>query len=164
MADSPTATSSGPLPITCWAGPAVFIAVAITVLAFFWWFLSSPSAEPEDQALQVETLREQLAPVGKMLVTKAEPGTGVANVIVGGEAVYQSACAVCHATGIAGAPQLGDQELWRDRAAAGVEALYGNAINGFQGATGVMPPRGGNAALNKAEVRSAVDYMLAALQ
>ena len=164
MADSPTATSFGPLPITCWAGPAVFIAVAITVLAFFWWFLSSPSAAPEDQALQVETLREQLAPVGKMRVAKAEPGTGAANVTVGGEAVYQSACAVCHAAGIAGAPQLGDQELWRDRAAAGAEALYGNAINGFQGTTGVMPPRGGNAALNEAEVRAAVDYMLAALQ
>jgi len=164
VADSPTATSLGPLPITCWAGPAVFIAVAITVLAFFWWFLSSPSAAPEDQALQVETLREQLAPVGKMLVTKAEPGAGAANVTVGGEAVYQSACAVCHAAGIAGAPQLGDQELWRDRAAAGAEALYGNAINGFQGATGIMPPRGGNAALGEAQVRAAVDYMLAALE
>ena len=99
-----------------------------------------------------------------MLVTKAEAQVSTANVSVDGEAVYQSACAVCHATGIAGAPQLGDQELWRDRAAAGAEALYGNAINGFQGTTGVMPPRGGNAALNEAEVRAAVDYMLAALQ
>ncbi|MBP80833.1 MAG: cytochrome c5 family protein [Acidiferrobacteraceae bacterium] len=162
--DSPTANSLGRLPIPIWAGPGVFITVALAVLVFFWWFLSSPAAGPENQALQEKTLREQLAPVGKMLVTKAGAQVNTANVSVDGEAVYQSACAVCHATGIAGAPQLGDQDLWRGRVAAGPQALYGNAINGFQGATGIMPPRGGNAALGEAQVRAAVDYMLAALE
>jgi c(7)-type cytochrome triheme protein len=74
-----------------------------------------------------------------------------------GKSVYQATCAACHATGIAGAPKLGDQTAWAARVKAGNAALYGNAIKG----KGAMPAKGGNAALPDAEVKSAVDFMLA---
>lgn len=86
---------------------------------------------------------------------------GAATKAAGGEGVYNSACVACHGTGIAGAPKAGDKAAWAARAAQGKETLYQHAVAGFQGKAGVMPAKGGNSALSDADVKSAVDYMLA---
>lgn len=70
---------------------------------------------------------------------------------------YAAACAICHREGVLNAPRLDDAAAWAPRLAAGTAALYANAIGGKGG----MPPRGGNPNLTDAEVRSAVDYMVA---
>ncbi len=77
-----------------------------------------------------------------------------------GVATYQKACALCHDAGIGGAPTLGDADAWSDREARGLQALVDNAINGYQGEAGVMPPKGGFLALSDEEVEAAVSYML----
>jgi len=77
-----------------------------------------------------------------------------------GKAVYDQACMACHAQGVAGAPKFGDAEAWAPRIEQGMETLYENSINGFQGETGVMPPKGGFANLSDEEVKAAVDYMV----
>ena len=74
-----------------------------------------------------------------------------------GKSVYESACAGCHASGVLGAPRLGNNEDWAARLKSGVNALYRNA---FQGTAKGMPPKGGRVDLPDAEVRAAVDYML----
>lgn len=74
-----------------------------------------------------------------------------------GRLVYQAVCAVCHTSGLAGAPKLGDAGAWAPRARGGTGPVYANAIKG----RGAMPPKGGNASLSDADVRSAVDFMLA---
>ena len=81
-----------------------------------------------------------------------------------GQQVYQSTCVACHDAGIAGAPKLGDKSQWAKHIAKGRDALYASAVNGVQGSTGAMPPKGGNPALSNAEVRAAVDYMVARLK
>jgi cytochrome c5 len=68
---------------------------------------------------------------------------------------------VCHGAGIAGAPKVGDKAAWAPRIAEGSNVLHQHALQGFQGKSGVMPPRGGNNALSDAEVTAAVDYMAA---
>ena len=78
-----------------------------------------------------------------------------------GEKVYSESCQSCHAEGIAGAPKIGDKAAWADRIAQGMETLNSNSINGFTGKTGMMPARGGNAALSDDEVKAAVEYMVA---
>ena len=77
-----------------------------------------------------------------------------------GQGVYMNFCTSCHASGIAGAPKVGDKSAWAERSAKGTETLVQNAINGYQGRTGFMPARGGNSALTDEEVSSAVLYML----
>ena len=47
------------------------------------------------------------------------------------------------------------------RLAKGAKVLYANALNGVSSSIGVMPAKGGNAALSDAEVKSAVEYILA---
>ncbi len=79
-----------------------------------------------------------------------------------GEAVYNSGCAACHATGVAGAPKVGDKAAWTDRITQDVATTYSNAINGFQGKDGVMPPKGGFMNLSDDDIKAAVDFMLTA--
>ena len=78
-----------------------------------------------------------------------------------GQAVYEKTCFVCHMTGAAGAPKLGDSAAWGDRIAKGADALYTSALNGT--AKG-MPPKGGNAALSEEEIKATVDFMISQVQ
>lgn len=81
-----------------------------------------------------------------------------------GEAAYNRTCFACHGAGVAGAPKLGDQANWSPRVAQGTETLYKHAIEGFQGQTGMMPPKGGATDLSDDEVKGAVDFMLSKLE
>jgi cytochrome c5 len=80
----------------------------------------------------------------------------------GGE-IYAQLCTGCHTGGVGGAPTLARAD-WTPRIAQGVETLYTHAIDGYQGAKGVMPARGGNPALSDEQVKATVDWMLAQLK
>lgn len=77
-----------------------------------------------------------------------------------GQSVFNKTCALCHAVGAAGAPKPGDKADWEPRIAQGMDVLYKHAMEGFTGAKGVMPARGGAASLSDDEVKAAVDYMV----
>jgi cytochrome c5 len=77
-----------------------------------------------------------------------------------GKSVFNKTCSLCHAAGVAGAPKPGDTADWGPRIAQGNDLLYKHAMEGFTGAKGMMPARGGNAALTDDEVKAAVDYMV----
>jgi cytochrome c5 len=73
-----------------------------------------------------------------------------------GRRLYESNCAACHNTGIAGAPQVNRQKIRRILRDQGRDHLYRIAIEG----EGPMPPRGGCTICSDARVEAAVDYML----
>jgi cytochrome c5 len=75
-----------------------------------------------------------------------------------GKGVYDQACIACHGQGVAGAPKFGDKAAWAERIKTGMDALYTTSIKG----KGAMPPKGGNTTLADADVKAAVDYMVAA--
>ncbi|MFA7386715.1 MAG: c-type cytochrome [Thiohalobacteraceae bacterium] len=81
-----------------------------------------------------------------------------------GQTVYQGKCQACHATGAAGAPKLDDQANWEPRIAKGMDVLVKNAIEGFKGDVGFMPPKGGFASLTDEEVAASVAYMVSEVQ
>ena len=72
--------------------------------------------------------------------------------------VYDKTCSMCHANGIAGAPRFGNAEDWSPRIARGVSNLYTSAL---QGTAKGMPPKGGQPAYSDAEIKGAVDFMVA---
>ena len=78
-----------------------------------------------------------------------------------GQQIHQQACFACHGTGAAGAPKTGDKAAWTDRIAQGNDVLYKHAIEGYKGAKGFMPAKGGRADLSDDAVKAAVDYMVA---
>ncbi|MBE9395889.1 cytochrome c5 family protein [Pontibacterium sp. N1Y112] len=73
-----------------------------------------------------------------------------------GQEVYNTKCAVCHASGAANAPKLGDAAAWGPRAALGIDALMATAKSG----KGAMPPKGLCMDCNDAELKGAIVYML----
>ncbi len=79
----------------------------------------------------------------------------VAAVPATGEQAYTQVCSACHATGVNGAPKIGDHAAWGPRIAQGKETLYKDAIAG----KGNMPPKGGTS-WPDATIRMTVDYML----
>ncbi len=78
-----------------------------------------------------------------------------------GAELFKKTCAMCHQTGVAGAPKLGDKADWGPRIAQGKDTLYKHAIEGFNGAKGAMPPKGGNPALSDDDMKTIVDFMVA---
>ncbi|PSJ80461.1 c-type cytochrome [Neisseria iguanae] len=77
-----------------------------------------------------------------------------------GKAVYDGLCMACHASGVAGAPKVGNAADWKERIAQGKDTLYKHSIEGFTGKKGMMPAKGGNPSLTDDEIKAAVDYMV----
>jgi len=69
-------------------------------------------------------------------------------------ALYAQVCQACHASGVAGAPKIGDKAAWAPRLADGIDGMTAIAIKG----KGAMPPRGGTNA-SDADIKAVVTYM-----
>lgn len=80
-----------------------------------------------------------------------------------GSVIFGNLCSGCHGSGAGGAPTL-DHAHWDARIAKGKDTLHKHAIEGFQGAAGVMPAKGGNPALTDEQVMATVDWMLGNLK
>ena len=80
-----------------------------------------------------------------------------------GAVIYQNLCSACHATGAGGAPAP-TAEAWAPRLAQGRDVLLRHAIEGFTGAAGIMPARGGNPRLTDEQMAASVDYMITKYQ
>ena len=76
-----------------------------------------------------------------------------------GQVIYDKLCGACHGSGAGGAPML-TQSAWSARVAQGMDTLVKHAIEGYQGAAGLMPARGGNPSLTDAQVESTVKWMV----
>lgn len=81
-----------------------------------------------------------------------------------GADIFKKTCAMCHQTGVAGAPKLGDKADWGPRIAQGQDVLYKHAIEGFNGNKGAMPAKGGNPSLSDEDMKLAVDFIVAKAQ
>ena len=93
-------------------------------------------------------------------VPAAAAGSGTAAAIPkDGTELYEQTCSICHGQGTAGAPKAGDKAAWGPRLAQGKATLYEHALKGFQGASGVMPPKGGRTDVPDELVRQAVDHL-----
>ncbi|MBU6468014.1 MAG: c-type cytochrome [Betaproteobacteria bacterium] len=77
-----------------------------------------------------------------------------------GKKTFESICTGCHSSGALGAPKYANKQDWAPRIAQGIDVLYKSAINGKNS----MPAKGGNPALSDAEIKAAVNYMVAAVK
>lgn len=104
---------------------------------------SAPPASPTESAAPQATAAAPEAPAN-----------------AAGKKAYGMTCAMCHASGAAGAPIPGNKEEWAPRIAQGMDVLYKHAIEGYTGEKGMMPAKGGNPSLSDENTKAAVDYMV----
>lgn len=109
-----------------------------------------PDPSPAPSTVPANTIKSAAATSGAAAAPAAASGDK-------GQSVYNTACMACHSTGAAGAPKTGDKGAWGPRLAKGNATLYEHAIKGFN----AMPAKGGNTALSDADVKAAVDYLVA---
>jgi len=128
-----------------------FIVPIIGIVMVVQLIVNRPHAEPA--AMKPEAVAARIQPVGRIEFGAAS-GTG-ARAPKSGEEVTKSVCAVCHETGAAGAPKIGDKAAWAKLLKAGLGELAKNATAGVR----AMPPRGGNPELSDLEVARAIVYM-----
>lgn len=74
-----------------------------------------------------------------------------------GEQIYLNTCFSCHASGVAGAPAVGDSEAWSVRVAKGRDALLQSTLDGMPPG---MPAKGLCADCTDEELVQAIDYMI----
>jgi len=155
---------------------AVGILAGVVVATFFlsMYLASGARTEPIKDDMQYQRLvAERIAPQAKVAVAgkdnatlnagdtaRAAPPPAAPAAVLTGEQVYSTTCIACHAAGIAGAPKFGDKGAWAPRLGQGLAVLHKHALEGFQGKSGVMPPKGGRVDLADQSIANAVDYMV----
>jgi len=82
--------------------------------------------------------------------------SGDESVVKTAKQLYAGACLACHASGVAGAPVVGDKAAWQSRLGDGIAAIVSSAIMGI----GAMPANGGST-YTEEQINSVVEYMLA---
>lgn len=152
---------------------AVGVLAGFVVGIFFLAIYAASGARTEpskDDPEYQQLVAERIAPLAKVAVagkdnaalnagdtTRAAPPPAA---VLTGDQVYSTTCIACHAAGVAGAPKFGDKGAWAPRVGQGLAVLRKHALEGFQGKSGVMPPKGGRVDLADQSISNAVDYMV----
>lgn len=111
----------------------------------------APKEEPGKAAEAKDEPKEQAA-----AESAAPAAAAAADVdLAAGKKLYDTVCMVCHSTGVAGAPKVGDKKAWAPLIASGMDEMVKIAIHG----KGAMPPRGGSSASDE-DIHAAVAYMV----
>jgi cytochrome c5 len=158
------------------AGLLAALAALTVVLFILAQIVGGKPSKTVEATADAKAVAERIKPIGEVTVGTAEPVKAVAsNPVMDaiipsanaagtddvGKKTYETTCIACHGAGVAGAPKFGDKAAWGPRIAQGLDTLHTHALKGFQGKSGMMPPKGGNMSLSDADVKAAVDYMAA---
>ena len=160
-----------------------FLATVLGIVMIAKLVTGGMKIDPKSSAMSEEAIAKRLKPVGDVVIANAgapmpatakqstaatstataagpaQTATAATKAVSGaadGKKTYDTACAMCHAAGVAGAPKTGDKAAWKPRIAQGKDVLYGSAIKGKN----LMPPKGGAASLPDADIKAAVDYLV----
>ena len=155
-------------------GFLVVITLALILLGLY--FNSSQEFDPNPvaDAAAVERIRAvggvyagstgaAAAAAAQAAAAEAAAGQVAYDGTLDGAVIYNNLCSACHGSGAGGAPKL-ERAEWTARIAQGMETLDKHAIEGFTGATGMMPAKGGNPSLSDEQVVATVQWMVDNLQ
>lgn len=152
-------------------GFLVLVMFVLQGLAYYLYSNNPPAQNPKAK----EEVAARIAPVGGvyagdtgraalLAAQDAAKKAAEAQVAYGGtldgKTIFGNLCKTCHENAATGAPVLTDKAAWAPRIAQGVDTLFTHAINGFTGAKGMMPAKGGNPSLTDAQVKATVQWMI----
>lgn len=131
------------------------ISALLAVIVGVWAYAVPPGTSEE--------IAQRIEPFGSVCRTGDDCGGAAAvesSAAMSGKAVYDQFCFACHATGVGGAPLLGDAAQWQPRIDKGMDALMATTRNGLN----AMPLMGTCMNCSEEELHAAVTYMLDQVQ
>ena len=146
-------------------GFLVVITLALILLGLYFNANQEFDPNPVADAAAVERIR----PVGGVYAgstgaaAAASAGQVAYDGTLDGAVIYNNLCSACHGSGAGGAPKL-ERAAWTARIAQGMDVMDRHAIEGFTGAAGMMPAKGGNPNLSDEQVIATVQWMVDNLQ
>lgn len=107
-----------------------------------------------------EAIEARIAPIGKVRIA-SQPTfsqTLLTNNVQThlGKALFANHCILCHGSGIAGAPRLGNKKDWELRSKKKLSLLLKHVKNGYR----AMPPKGACLECSSDDLKAAIHYML----
>ena len=148
---------------------AILVGITIALILLGHYINGLKPAEPNKAA--IAATKGRIQPVGAVYAgatgaaaqaaaaADAAKGAVAFDGTLDGSVIYAGVCTGCHGAGVLGAPTL-TQAAWSARIGQGVETLHKHAIEGYKGAAGTMPAKGGMTALSDEQVKATVDWML----
>ncbi|AEX20539.1 MULTISPECIES: c-type cytochrome [Vibrio] len=130
------------------------ISVLFAALTFSTAALASDISQSEYDAIA-----ERIKPVGDVYLAGSEPVKAEPTGPRDGATVYGTFCIACHASGVNGAPKIGNADEWAPRIAQGKDVLIKHALEGFN----AMPAKGTCMDCSDDEITAAIDHMIAGL-
>ncbi|MFY2762606.1 c-type cytochrome [Arenimonas sp. MALMAid1274] len=156
----------------------IAILVGITLALIALGLYVNSQQEPEPNPVAQAATQQRIRPVGgvyagstgaaaqaaaKAAAAQAAAGQVAYDGTLDGSVIYANLCGACHTSGAGGAPKL-EKAAWAARIAQGADVMHKHAIEGYQGAAGLMPAKGGNPSLTDEQVIATVDWMVANLK
>jgi cytochrome c5 len=120
---------------------------------------TTPPAKEETPAPKAAPLTQESAPVSGTQQIKSIAGLPASVDLVRGKQFYNTSCIICHQTGAAGAPKLGDKIAWVPRLTKGFNALVSYTLGGHKSFF-----KGSRTDIADEDVVSAVGYMVSSVQ
>jgi cytochrome c5 len=152
MSDSAHDSHTGPVKTPMqllWLSLFAFVIPVFVIIGLVHYVTSAPKPAAGTQASDAQiALAQRIARVGTVELRDAN------RPLSDGQTVYKGQCAACHASGMIGAPKLGDAGAWKARIGAGLDALVNSALKGKGG----MGAQGGGA-FSDVEIARAVVFM-----
>ena len=151
-----------------------FLVLVMLLLQGLGYYLYSYNPPPKNPDAKKE-VQARIAPVGGVYAgdtgraallaaqeaaKKAAEGQVAYGGTLDGKKIFDSLCTTCHTNAATGAPTITDKAAWAPRVAQGMDTLLKHATEGFTGAKGTMPAKGGNPSLTNAQVKATVEWML----
>jgi cytochrome c5 len=142
-----------------------FLLVVIGLNAWFFGLIVLAYALGErggGEAERKALVEERTAPFGTVITDPAAlaklTAAAAPRAPMSGDQIVAQVCSSCHASGVLGAPKIGDASDWKGRFASqgGLNGLLQYALHG----KGNMPARGGRSDFTDDEVKSAIQTML----
>ena len=142
-------------------GNSVSVLIGVALVVAIVYMLAAGRFASEGGQASPQAVSARLAPVGTVNTDAAAVAAAAAPAPAAvsddpGAATYNRVCHTCHATGVAGAPLLGNKEAWQPRIDQGLDALLSSAIHGKN----AMPPRGTCTNCSDEDLKAAIEYMV----
>jgi cytochrome c5 len=122
----------------------------VTMISLCWAY-----HQPSD--LSMEAAKQRMSPPSQLVVSGAQVGSAKpVESEAPGQGIYKKFCHVCHSSGIAGAPKVGNHDQWLARYQEGWPVMMKRAMSGYKG----MPAKGHCVKCNEDQIHEAIEYML----